>query len=402
MARSNKLMKQKKTSLKKNKTNVRKSKHGKKRRSSRKVKIMIGGATVKILLIIDPQNDFTDQKKTHDKRVPQFTSDPFDQLCDSKGLAVPGAKTDLDKLVSFLTKNGDKFDEIHVSLDSHTPNHICHIGFWNRVTTGRNEEQPRPLQTFYVKESEKNVIYIGNWNGTHQEPEVIVTTKDPKLQEWAYMYVLQMQKNNVSNPSKPIPCLWAEHCIIEGLSGTDDGWHVYDPLRAVLNTMKGKVFYHEKGTNDLVEMYSIFSAELPYEDLKEQVSEACRSHVASMYASKIVPTVEIIPTIENVPNTQHNYNTTFNDTLFKRLIGNGTNKIYVCGEAKSHCVKTSLEDMLDHCESYKYSPSNIIVFEDLTSPIPGFEIPTETAYETMKTKGLEITSTTAFEKETAQ
>ena len=59
-----------------------------------------------ILLIIDPQIDF-----------------------HTGSLAVPHAEEDAKKIVELI--NSGKFDEIHVSLDTHTKNHIGHSGFYN-------------------------------------------------------------------------------------------------------------------------------------------------------------------------------------------------------------------------------------------------------------------------------
>lgn len=344
-----------------------------------------------ILLIIDPQNDFTDIPETFSKRNPEYTNTPFDQQSDSAGLPVPGAKADLDKLAVFLNENGDKFDEIHVSLDSHSKNHIGHIGFWNKVEVN-GVMQPRPLQQFYVKEGQENKIFIGDFGvlaAVRQNPEVEVKVKDEneELQEWAYKYVKKMQ----DDPNKPVPCLWAEHCI----KGSD-GWKVYEPLLNELNKLPDKVFYHEKGTNDLVEMYSIFSAEIPYEELLKDVSEKCKTKIAELYQN-VIPVGDIPDKHDNTPNDIDNYNTKFNDVLFSKLIGkNKNNKIFVCGEAKSHCVKTSLEDMLDHCEDSNFPKNNIYIFEDMTSLIPGYEAPTEDAYKKMVEKGLQIIDSSFF------
>lgn len=351
-----------------------------------------------ILLIIDPQNDFVDIPETFIKRDPPYNDTPFDQKSNSAGLPVPGAKADLDKLAVFLRENGDKFDEIHVSLDSHTKKHIGHIGFWNKVEVNR-VMQPRPLQQFYVKDGQENKIFIGDFGvdaAVPQTPEVEVKVKDEneELQEWAYKYVKKMQ----DDPNKPVPCLWAEHCI----KGSD-GWKVYEPLLIELNKLLDKVFYHEKGTNDLVEMYSIFSAENPYEELLEDVSEKCKKKIAELYPN-VIHVGEIPDKHDNTPNDKENYNTTFNDVLFKKLIGeNKNNKIFVCGEAKSHCVKTSLEDMLKNCGDFEFPKENIYVFEDMTSLIPGYEIPTEAAYKKMMIQdGLRVIKSEDFETEKIQ
>ena len=229
-----------------------------------------------ILLIIDPQNDFTDIPETFSKitYISKDSTNPFDQTSESAGLPVGpatkeqnlyfaedfpedkkepinGAKADLDKLVDFLKINGDKFHEIHVSLDSHTKNHIGHIGFWDiksfeNEKTKKQEIRPRPLQQFYVKPEgtdtdEPYKIYVKNFGEIHDKTqlitdeqkkkyekefiEVIAEPANKELKEWAYRYILKMQDLRKSNESKPVPCLWAEHCI-----RGENGWKVYKPL----------------------------------------------------------------------------------------------------------------------------------------------------------------------------
>lgn len=383
----------KKCSHKKNVYKMKhKSKKAKKRVSRRRMKIIGGeGEQKRILLIIDPQNDFMDIQVTFDKRIPPFNNDPFDQDSGSKGLPVPNANNDMNKLAEFLEKNPNFFNEIHVSLDSHTTDHIGHIGFWNNSS---NEIQPRPLETFYVNPGDPDFnIYVGNWDGTPKNPEQLVNPENLDLQVWAYHYILKMQEIRENNKSKPIPCLWAEHCIID-----TDGWKVQEKLKTELNKYKEKVFYHEKGTNDLVEMYSIFSAEIPYEDLKNITQNnqnykyiSTINTVNEMYKSSNLKPIEQIEDNHEaeISNPIKNYNTNFNSHLFKKLIGeNKNNEIYVCGEAKTHCVKTSLEDMIEHCDEYGYESKNIYLINDLTSGIPGFPDPEQD----LKGRGIQITT----------
>jgi hypothetical protein len=406
----------------------------------------------RVLLIIDPQNDFVDIPETFNKRIPKDSPNPFDQISESAGLPVGpatkeqnlyfapdfsedkkepinGAKADLDKLAGFLAKNGGEFDEIHVSLDSHTKNHIGHIGFWKKKTVtidGKDETRPRPLQQFYVKpegtepQDGKYHIYVKNFNEVVVPgKEVEIETSNSDLQEWAYRYILKMQNLRKNDNSKPEPCLWAEHCIIsDEKNNAENGWMVYEPLSKVLDELqktnkekgKNKVFYHEKGTNDLVEMYSIFSAEVPYEKLLREIEDinpgsASLEYIKNIYLKDKVVSIESIePNTENKPNKSKNYNTEFNEKLFKKLTidENGVkNKIFVCGEAKSHCVKTSLEDMLKKCDEIGFPKNKIYMFDDMSSIINAYAESSIAAYEKMKGQdgqGLQIIKSEDFEK----
>ena len=71
---------------------------------------------------------------------------------------------------------------------------------------------------------------------------------------------------------------------------------------------------------------------------------------------------------------------------------NGENKVFVCGEAKSHCVKTSLEDMITHCEG-DFQAKNIYAIEDMMSNITApfdFTPATNEAFKTMQGKGMNV------------
>ena len=393
----------KRNALKKHKTYKRKFLKSKRSTKRQMKKMMGGGVTGNVLLIIDPQNDFTDEL------------DGQNLYNSSGGLPVPGAKNDLDKLSRFLKKFPNKFDEIHVSLDSHTKRHIGHIGFWKSESELSDEDKnnhytvPNPYDVFYVdeKDATQQNIYID------KDYTKKVKTNYPELQVWAYNYILAMQNLRKIDPTKPEPCLWAEHCIIGKFENdTENGWKIYKPLQEVLNTLKDKVFYHEKGTNDLVEMYSIFSAEIPYEDLLNNSEintnlntpafQETKKYIETELYSGLYKNIKKIEEIENSnplvnfetpKHTYRNYNTNFNTVLFQKLRGvNNSNKIYVCGEAKTHCVKTSLEDMVKHCDEFGFNKSNISLLEDMTSPIP-FEIflqAAKTAYDKLKKEGVNI------------
>ncbi|MBT9441153.1 MAG: cysteine hydrolase, partial [Acidovorax sp.] len=76
------------------------------------------------LLVIDPQNDFCD--------LPAAWQ-PVDALTGqhtAPTLPVPGAHADMQRLAQFIRNQGDQFDGITVTLDSHQHFDIAHPGFW--------------------------------------------------------------------------------------------------------------------------------------------------------------------------------------------------------------------------------------------------------------------------------
>lgn len=377
----------------------KKTKVARRNGSRRRIKMIVGGAKgSNILLIIDPQKDFCDIEETSSKQKGTL---PFNQTSDSAGLPVPGASNDLKRLCDFLKTNPTAFKEIHVSLDSHTKTHIGHIGFWTPDDYQPTEVHalPIPLETFYIDPTTPDFdIFVGDFLGNPKSPPQKAYTYKKELQKVAYAYVYLMQEKRKKDPTLPIPCLWAEHCIIG-----ENGWNLYEPLKTTLEELKGKgikVNYHEKGTNDLVEMYSIFSAEVTFKDLFDPTNLLKYTNFPKLSLSDLPNEYQLnymSPSVPkpndnvNTPNTQRNYATIFNRVMFNELMGfNGENKVFVCGEAKSHCVKTSLQDMIKNCKG-NITPKNIHLISDMTSIIPGFESPTESAYSTMVKKGLQVT-----------
>jgi nicotinamidase-related amidase len=373
----------KRNALKKQKTYKRKILKSKRSTKRQMKKMMRGGAILRgnnVLLIIDPQIDFVDDS-TYNPALP-----------------VPKSKNDMEKIAKFITDNINTIDEIHVSLDSHTKTHIAHSDFWINTYN-------KPLQfcTLFVKDNDTK-IYIKDTNGTELG---MINPQNPLLNELAYKYIKAMNDlikktddeniiisndnttngtNNPLKPNKPPPLIWPTHC----LKTENQNWNVHPILHDVLKqeNIYKKVTYHEKGTNDLVEMYSIFSAEVPFEeiikDLDENLIKDIKRHPNSNFEKYPWYNVEKAPDgikmkspneTQTPQNPINNYCTTFNDELFKKLMINEKNgkknKVFVCGEAKTHCVKTSLEDMVQHCDNNNYLASNIYLLDDMASSIKG-------------------------------
>lgn len=71
--------------------------------------------------------------------------------------------------------------------------------------------------------------------------------------------------------------------------------------------------------------------------------------------------------------------------------------IVIAGEAKSHCVKRSIEQILEHYQDDLEMTSKIYILEDCMSSISGYEDQTETVFEEFKQKyNVKIKRTTDF------
>ena len=54
-----------------------------------------------------------------------------------------------------------------------------------------------------------------------------------------------------------------------------------------------------------------------------------------------------------------------------QLLGDN-NRVFVCGEAKTHCVKSSIIDLIEHASrsGKPVDESRIVLLANMTSPIP--------------------------------
>lgn len=350
----------KRSSLKRRRALIgKKSKVVKRSGSRRRVKLMKGGGPKNILLIIDPQNDFT----------PAYEGGPNP---DGGSLKVPGAIEDYYKIIQ-LVKSGS-YDEIHISLDTHQELHIGNPGFWNVVNERGgiiSGAVPTPFSTLKLTDD-------GKIEGTPlmggDKSYYIPKNTDLTGYVNAYLkFYAESGYDDVPNKHNVSAWIWANHCL-----ENTEGHKIYKPLQDALDSVKDKVTYHIKGQNRLTEMFSIFSAEIPVNTVIDKMNNASddekeyiRRH---QYAGeKTESTGKSAGSYDKVIELL-NLDTSLNTEFIKQLIGEpeNPNTLHVCGEAKTHCVKSSLVDLLENCGlSDEQKTSNIILIEDASSPIGG-------------------------------
>lgn len=167
--------------------------------------------------------------------------------------------------------------------------------------------------------------------GNNPSPFTIITEQDlldgkwqtanPSEKEYSLQYV-----KTLSQQGKYQLCVWPYH-VIKGTRGHD----VVEVVQEALNkweTMSGKkVVYVEKGTNPRTEHYSGFKAEV---------------------------------VLSEDPGTE------LNRSLISKL--DSFDSIHVAGEALSHCVGSSLMDLMDNV-----LPEKVFVLANCCSSVPGFE-----------------------------
>jgi nicotinamidase-related amidase len=163
------------------------------------------------LVVVDPQNDF----------------------CDRKGsLYVEGAQEDIGRLAEHLARDGQRYSDIFVSLDSHDVLAIFHPKFW-RDSLGNN---PEPFTA--VAEDDYN---RGKWRAASDG-----------LGRYAEKMFSVMARKKI-----PSLMIWPEHCVVSTW-----GHSIASPLSEALASWRGlsgkPVRYIFKGENPYTEQFSIF------------------------------------------------------------------------------------------------------------------------------------------------
>ncbi len=141
--------------------------------------------------------------------------------------------------------------------------------------------------------------------------------------------------------------IWPEHCVIGS-----EGAAIYEPLmNAIIEwTKKGK-FYQTvaKGTYPFSEHFGAFQAQIP--DPKRPETQLNQG---------------LIKTLEEYQN------------------------VYLAGEARSHCVATSLKQVITEAPSLA---SKFVILEDAMSNVTGFETIADPIYLKAKQKGIRFSTT---------
>ena len=163
------------------------------------------------LVIVDPQNDF----------------------CDRNGsLYVEGAEEDIVRLASHISREGTKYSDVFVSLDSHDVAAIFHPMFW-LDEKGLN---PKPFTS--IMESDYR---SGN-----------LRTSIPANAPYAERLFDAMARKNISSLM-----VWPEHCVVSTW-----GHAIAEPLVQALAVWRAEtrkpVRYIFKGENPYTEQFSIF------------------------------------------------------------------------------------------------------------------------------------------------
>jgi nicotinamidase-related amidase len=210
-----------------------------------------------------------------------------------------------------------------------------------------------PLQIFFStfwRDANNNIV----------PPFTLITYADVQAGKFKSIY---------GSPKKVLDCLkalevagkggvflWPPHCIV-GTPGfaLENEFAKMIHFHAIAKVSKPQFVF--KGTDIYSEMYGIIEPEYnPNNEVTWQVLNA----IADMNTGKI-----------------------------------GYDEIYLCGEAASHCVLSSAEQILKRFSNMIEVLKRIVILEDCTSPVTGFETQAQEGFEKLKQQyGIRIAKST--------
>ncbi|MDR1472909.1 MAG: isochorismatase family protein [Synergistaceae bacterium] len=163
------------------------------------------------LMIIDPQNDFCDQRGS---------------------LYVEGAAADMSRLARRIKRGAEAYSDVFVSLDSHDSLAIFHPKFW----VDGSGVNPRPFTAISPED-----YASGAWRAASRDNE-------PHAEKLFRVY---------SEKKIDALMIWPEHCIVSTW-GQEVADSVREALRAWRETSGKAVRFVFKGENPYTEQFSVF------------------------------------------------------------------------------------------------------------------------------------------------
>lgn len=264
-----------------------------------------------------------------------------------------GAMDDNDRIARFIYQNLDRISEITCTLDSHLPFQIFFAPFW----VNRDGQPLTPHRTITADE-----VRAGD---VRPNPDIVAAAGAPDYQ-WLSRQVL-FYCETLARAGKYVLYLWPPHVLVGGDGHALGGviqearlFHAY--ARGARNGVE------VKGMHALTENYSVFSPEV------------LLTHDGASLASR-------------------------NGALIESLLEE--DRLIIAGQASSHCVKSSIDDLLDAIrEKDPRLARRVYVLEDAMSavavPDPGkpgsfladFTDAAEGALERYREAGMNIVRTT--------
>jgi nicotinamidase-related amidase len=262
------------------------------------------------------------------------------------GASGMGAVEDNVRLCEFIYRNLNVITEIIPTMDTHTAMQIFHPIFW----VDKLGNHPEPATMISLEDVE-----TGRWR-VNQAIAYSLTNGDYKrLEKYALHYVKKL-----SEEGKYPLTIWFYHSMLGGIG------------HALVSAVEEAIFFHNiarnsqthfelKGSNPLTENYSVLSPEV--------IVDADGKSIAQK-----------------------------NTKLIEKLLD--FDVVIIAGQAKSHCVAWTIDDLLTEIKTIDSNLANkIYLLEDCTSPvvIPGiidFTEQADAAFQRFADAGMKIIKST--------
>jgi nicotinamidase-related amidase len=256
-----------------------------------------------------------------------------------------GAVEDNIRLCEFIYRNLGQLTEIALTMDTHTAAQIFHSVFWINPAG----EHP-PAMTMISPEQ----VEQGEWQ---VNPAIAVNLGQDyqQLQDYALHYVRQLGQD-----SKYLLTIWPYHSMLGGIG------------HAIVSAVEEACFFHNlarssqtifeiKGGNPLTENYSVLKPEVLIDHNQRSIAQK-------------------------------------NSVFLQKLLS--FDAILIAGQAKSHCVAWTVDDLLSDIQAIDPKLSQkVYLLEDCTSPVVvpdvvDFTDPADAAYQRFADAGMHLVKST--------
>ncbi len=262
------------------------------------------------------------------------------------GKSGQGAVEDNVRLCKFIYRNLGKISKIIPTLDTHTTMQIFHPIFW----VNEQEKHPTPSATTISPED----LDKGLWRVNPAVASDVASGDYSALQDYAYHYV-----NQLTQRGKYPLTIWPYHSMLGGIG------------HALVSAVEEAIFFHSiarqsqtryelKGNHPLTENYSVLQPEVMENSKGEAIAQK-------------------------------------NTALISALLE--FDQVFIAGQAKSHCVAWTIEDLLTSIQEKDASlAKKIYLLEDCTSAVvvPGvvdYTPQADEAFERFSQGGMQVVNT---------
>lgn len=311
------------------------------------------------LMIIDPEWDFcwpglshfidlnSNEWKTCEPLLRMALGDMMDLLIQPGKLYVPGAWEAMGRLAAMIDRLRDKIDDITVTLDAHQIVDQAHPIWWK----DKQGNRPAPFTLLdTVGSLIQSLDPLNNMAPSGIEYDTYLPSfrnKGGATGEGSVGYL-----NALKTKGRQKHVVWPVHCEI-GALGSIIVPAVMSAIQRWQETF-ALVNFLTKGSNIFTEHYGAIEAEVP--DPNDPSTQVRTDTVASLAEADII------------------------------VWG---------GIASTHCLATTFRGVAENFADPRYV-QKMVLLEDATAPVPGFEFLYDQFVQEMKPKGMTISSTIEF------